>query len=237
MILGFVAIKIFSHNSNQSNQNNTLQTNTSSIGKRDSPQQANTPLPASTKNPNQVNQWRSQIANLQQDLKKYQKSGDITKQISTLNAIAILHNDMGESTNAIAYLQQAQTKLNTANIPPGEKSVMESELLTGFGTVYADTGNYSQVLEATRKISAIRNNSLNRLGDVPETSQPIQSPKIDPKEDIRMLYSIATMQQERGKIREALGTAEAALDIAKKAGDKTGESQISLYIDSLRQQL
>lgn len=192
-----------------------------------------------------ANQWRQQISTLKQELQKHQQSGDITKEISTLNAIAILHNELGESAKAIAYLQQAQNKLNAANIPQSQKPLMESELLMGLATVYADAGKFPQVLEISRKISAIQNRNVGslafRIGDVAPTPQATQAStldtKTDTKQDALMLYTIATTQQKRGKVREAIGTAEAALNLLKTVGDKQGEQEISKYIDSLRQQL
>lgn len=105
-----------------------------------------------------------------------------------------------------------------------------------------NAGKFPQVLEISRKISAIQNRNVGslafRIGDVAPTPQltPADT-KTDTKQDALMLYTIATTQQKRGKVREAIGTAEAALNLFKTMGDKQGEQEISKYIDSLRQQL
>jgi tetratricopeptide (TPR) repeat protein len=252
-VLVFLTARTFSNSNNQSNQiNDRLLANqtTSPITASSDNVQSNQQQPAnnikesltpSTEDTSKASQWRQQISTLQQDLQKYQRSGDTLQEISTLSAIAVSYNELGDSANAIAYLQQAKNKLNSANIPPEQKSAMEPELLVGFATVYADMGNYPQVLEISRQISALSNKNIGilggggfNLGDVTPKPEPTQPPKPNTKQDAQMLYTIATMQQKRGKIPQALRTAEAALNMLKTSGDKEGEREINKYIDSLR---
>jgi tetratricopeptide (TPR) repeat protein len=254
-VLVFLTARTFFNSNNQSNQiNDQLLANpttppitASSDNVQSNKQQAanniKESLTPSTQDTSQATQWRQQISILRQDLQKYRR-GDTRQEISTLSAIALLYNELGDSANAIAYLQQAENKLNSANIPPEQKSAMESELLVGFATVYADIGNYPQVLEISRQISALSKKNIGSLGgagftlgDVTPTPEPTQSPKPDTKQDAQTLYTIATMQQKRGKIPQAIRTAEAALNMLKTSGDREGEREINKYIDSLRQQL
>ncbi len=254
--LVFLTARTFSNSNNQSNQiNDQLLANqtTSPITASSDNVQSNKQQPAnnikksltpSIQDTSQASQWRQRISTLQQDLQKYQRSGDTQQQISTLSSIAVSYNELGEGANAIAYLQQAENKLNSANISPEQKSWMESELLVGFATVYADMGNYPQVLEISRKISALSQKNIGslggasfKLGDVTPKPERTQSPKPNIKQDAQTLYTIATMQQKRRKIPQALRTAEAALNMLKTSGDREGEREINKYIDSLRQQL
>jgi tetratricopeptide (TPR) repeat protein len=254
-VLVFLTARTFSNSNNQSNQindqllaNPTTSPITASLdnvqsNKQQAANNIKESLTPSTQDTSQATQWRQQISILRQDLQKYRR-GDTRQEISTLSAIAVSYNELGDSANAIAYLQQAKKKLNSANIPPEQKSGMEPELLVGFATVYADIGNYPQVLEISRKISALSKKNIGslggggfKLGDVTPTPEPTQSPKPDIKQDAQTLYTIATMQQKRGKISQAIRTAEAALNMLKTSGDREGEREINKYIDSLRQQL
>lgn len=186
----------------------------------------------------QKNQWRQQISTLQQDLKKYQQNSNITQEISILSQIGVLSNELGEYPQAIKYLQLAQKKLNTSKLSTQEKSFIERELLVGLGTVYADQGNYPQVLEITRKISQSSSLLLGSLASdgklAASTNQPLQP---DARKDAQALYSIATTQQKRGKIPEALRTAEEALKILSDGQQENGKSEVNELINSLRQQL
>ncbi|GAB1541188.1 hypothetical protein NUACC21_38580 [Scytonema sp. NUACC21] len=188
----------------------------------------------------QKNQWRQQLVVLQQDLKKYQKNGDIEQEIITLNTIVITYTELSEYSKALEYLQLAQTKLNQSNLSVEKKSFMEPELLVALGTIYADRGNYPQVLEVTRKIAEIQNIRMGSLGlgiaDVERTPEkkPAQP---DVRKDAYSLYLIATTQQKRGKNREALRTAEEALKMLRTVQEKEGEQEVTKFINTLRQQL
>lgn len=188
----------------------------------------------------QKNQWRQQLATLQQDLKKYQKNGDIEQEIRTLNTIVITYTELSEYSKALEYLQLAQTKLNQSNLSVEKKSFIEPELLIALGTIYADQGNYPQVLEITKKIAKIQNIRIGSLGleiaDVERTPEkkPAQP---DVRKDAYSLYLIATTQQKRGKNREALRTAEEALKMLRTVQEKEGEKEVTKFINTLRQQL
>lgn len=188
----------------------------------------------------QKNQWLQQLATLQQDLKKYQKNGDIEQEIRTLNIIVITYTELSEYPKALEYLQLAQTKLNQSNLSAEKKSFIEPELLIALGTIYADQGNYTQVLEITRKIGEIQNIRIGSLGsgigDVERTPEkkPAQP---DVRKDAHSLYLIATTQQKRGKNREALRTAEEALKMLRTVQEKEGEKEVTKFINTLRQQL
>ncbi|MEJ1936634.1 hypothetical protein WDZ92_41110, partial [Nostoc sp. NIES-2111] len=186
----------------------------------------------------QKNQWREQLATLDQDLKRYQKNGDIEQEIRTLNTIVITYTELSEYSKALEYLQLAQTKLNQSNLSAEKKSFIEPELLIALGTIYADQGNYSQVLEITRKIAEIQNIRIGSLGsgiaDVERTPEkkPVQP---DLRKDAYSLYLIATTQQKRGKNREALRTAEEALKMLRTVQDKEGEKEVTKFINTLPQ--
>ncbi|MBE9206571.1 tetratricopeptide repeat protein [Nostoc sp. LEGE 06077] len=188
----------------------------------------------------QKNQLLRQLTTLQQDLKKYQENGDIEQEIRTLNNIVITYTELSEYPKALEYLQLAQTKLNQSNLSPDKKSFIEPELLIALGTIYADQGNYAQVLEITRKIAEIQNSRIGSLGsgigDVQRTPQkkPVQP---DIRKDAYSLYLIATTQQKRGKIREALRTAEEVLKMLRTVEEKEGEKEVTKFINTLRQQL
>ncbi|RCJ15884.1 hypothetical protein A6S26_06185 [Nostoc sp. ATCC 43529] len=188
----------------------------------------------------QKNQWQQQLTTLQQDLKKYQKNGDIEQEIRTLNTIVISYTELNEYSKALEYLQLAQTKLNQSNLSAEKKSFIEPELLITLGTIYADQGNYPQVLEITRKIAEIQNIRIGSLGsgigDVERTPEkkPAQP---DVRKDAYSLYLIATTQQKRGKNGEALRTAEEALKMLRTVQEKEGEQEVTKFINSLRQQL
>lgn len=188
----------------------------------------------------QKNQWRQQLATLQQDLKKYQNNGDIEQEIKTLNTIVITYTELSEYPKALEYLQLAQTKLNQSNLSAEKKSFIEPELLIALGTIYADQGNYPQVLEISRKIAEIQNIRIGSLGsgiaDVERTPEkkPAQP---DVRKDAYSLYLIATTQQKRGKNREALRTAEEALKMLRTVQEKEGEKEVTKFINNLRQQL
>ncbi|MBD2683451.1 MULTISPECIES: hypothetical protein [Nostoc] len=188
----------------------------------------------------QKNQWRQQLATLEQDLKKYQNNGDIEQEIRILNTIVITYTELSEYSKALEYLQLAQTKLNQSNLSAEKKSFIEPELLIALGTIYADQGNYPQVLEITRKIAEIQNIRIGSLGsgiaDV-ERKPEKKLARPDVRKDSYSLYLIATTQQKRGKIREALRTAEEALKMLRTVEEKEGEKEITKLINSLRQQL
>ncbi|BAT54828.1 TPR repeat-containing protein [Nostoc sp. NIES-3756] len=186
----------------------------------------------------QKNQWREQLATLDQNLKRYQKNGDIEQEIRTLNTIVITYTELSEYSKALEYLQLAQTKLKQSNLSAEKKSFIEPELLMALGTIYADQGNYSQVLEITRKIAEIQNIRIGSLGsgiaDVERTPEkkPAQP---DLRKDAYSLYLIATIQQRRGKNREALRTAEEALKMLRTVQDKEGEKEVTKFINTLPQ--
>lgn len=188
----------------------------------------------------QTNQLQQQLATLQQNLKKYQKNGDIKQEINTLSIIAFTYTELSEYSKALEYLQLAQTKLNQSNLPAETKPYIESELLVALATIYADQGSYTQVLETTKKIDEIRNIRIGSLGysigDVERTPEkkPAQP---DVRKDAQTLYIIATTQQKRGKNREALRTAEEALKMLRTVGEKEGEKEVNKLINTLRQQL
>jgi tetratricopeptide (TPR) repeat protein len=190
----------------------------------------------------QKNQWRQQLPTLQQELKKYQKNGDIQQEINTLSMISIIYNNLSEYPKALESLQLAQRKLNLSNMSAEQKSFIEAELLIGMGTVYADSGNYPQALEITRKTAEIGERNIASLasgiGDVermPKKKHP--SPKTDVRKDAHTLYTIAIMQQKRGKISEALHTSEEILRMLRTVEDQEGEKEITKFINTLRQQL
>jgi tetratricopeptide (TPR) repeat protein len=210
-------------NENQSNVAQTIRT--------EKPQQSQLQL-------SQQKQWRQQLPVLQQNLKKYQQDSNITQEISTLSQIGVIYNELNEYSQALEYLQLAQRKLNASNLAPREKSFIESELLVGLGTIYADQGNYPQVLEITRKISQANSLTIGDLGSEvkpkPDKKQPQET---DIRKDAYTLYTIATTQQKRGKVREALRTAEEVLKMLKTVNEKNGEQEVNNFINSLRQQL
>ncbi|AUT00951.1 hypothetical protein CLI64_11360 [Nostoc sp. CENA543] len=188
----------------------------------------------------QKNQWQQQLGILQQDLKKYRTNGNIEQEIRTLNNIVIIYIEINDYPKAIEYSYLAQSKLNQSNLSAEKKSFIEPELLIALGTIYADQGNYPQVLKITRKIAEIQNIRIGSLtagiGDVEQKpgKKPVQQ---DVRKDAQSLYLIATTQQKRGKIREALRTAEEALKILKAGGEKEGEREVSEFINTLHQQL
>lgn len=189
---------------------------------------------------NQKNQWRQQLATLQKNLKTLQNNGEIEQEIRTLNIIAINYTELSEYPKALEYSQLAQTKLNQSNLSPEKKSFIEPELLIALGTIYADQGNYTQVLEITRKISERQNIRIGSLGsgitNVERTPEKKQTqPNI--RQDAHSLYVIATTQQKRGKIREALRTSEEALKMLRTVEEKEGEKEITKFINTLHQQL
>ncbi|BAZ48860.1 Fis family transcriptional regulator [Nostoc sp. NIES-4103] len=188
----------------------------------------------------QKNQWLQQLATLQQDLKKSQKNGDIEQEIRTLNIIVITYTELSEYPKALEYLQLAQTKLNQSNLSAEKKSFIEPELLIALGTIYADQGNYTQVLEITRKIGEIQNIRIGSLGsgigNIERTPEKKQA-QPDVRKDAHSLYLIATTQQKRGKNREALRTAEEALKMLRTVQEKEGEKEVTKFINTLRQQL
>ncbi|MCF4967041.1 tetratricopeptide repeat protein [Nostoc sp. CMAA1605] len=188
----------------------------------------------------QKNQWQQQLGILQQDLKKYRNSGDIEKEIRTLNNIVIIYIEINDYPKAIEYSYLAQSKLKQSNLSAEKKSFIEPELLIALGTIYADQGNYPQVLNITRKIAEIQNIRIGSLtagiGDVEK--RPDKKPaQPDIRKDAQSLYLIAITQQKRGKIREALRTAEEALNILKAGGEKEGQREVTEFINTLRQQL
>ncbi|TWH61001.1 tetratricopeptide repeat protein [Dulcicalothrix desertica] len=227
-ILILLTSKTLLSSNNKANEN---QSNSTETIKTEKPQQSQVEL-------SQQKQWRQQLSVLQPNLKKYQQDGNITQEISTLSQIGIIHNELNEYSQALEYLQLAQTKLNASNLAPREKSFMESELLVGLGTIYADQGNYPQVLEITRKISQSSSLSIGDLGSnakpTPDKKQP---PEVNIRKDAYTLYSIATTQQKRGKVREALRTAEEVLKMLRTVNEKNGEQEVTNFINTLRQQL
>ncbi|BDA71497.1 hypothetical protein CAL7716_056630 [Calothrix sp. PCC 7716] len=226
-ILILLTSKTLLSSNNKANENQSLIEAT----KTEKPQQSQVES-------SQQQQWRQQLSVLQQNLKKYQQDGNIAQEISTLSQIGIIHNELNEYSQALEYLQLAQTKLNSSNVAPREKSFIESELLVGLGTIYADQGNYPQVLEITRKIS--QSSSLT-IGDLGSNAKPKpdkkQAPEVDVRKDAYTLYSIASTQQKRGKVREALRTAEEVLKMLRTVNEKNGEQEVTNFINTLRQQL
>ncbi|HLP88866.1 MAG TPA: hypothetical protein VK184_09800 [Nostocaceae cyanobacterium] len=193
-------------------------------------------LQASANESPQKNQLQQQLAILEQDLKQHQKNGDVEQEIRTLGLIVISYIELSEYTKALEYLQLAQTKLNQSNLSAEKKSLIEPELLVVLGTIYADQGNYTQVLEIVRKIDEIQKSRIGSLGDVrprPE-KKPVQP---DVRQDAQRLYLIAITQQKRGKTREALRTAEEVLKMLKTVEEKQGEEEVTKFINTLRQQL
>lgn len=186
----------------------------------------------------QKNQWRQQLATLQQDLKKYQNNGDIEQEIRTLNIIGITYTELSEYPKALEYLQLAQTKLNQSSLSAEKKSFIQPELLIALGTIYADQGNYTQVLEITRKIGEIQKIRIGSLGSGIGNVEPTPEKKQaqpDVRKDAYSLYLIATTQQKRGKNREALRTAEEALKMLRTVEDQEGEKELTKFINTLRQ--
>ncbi|MUG93724.1 hypothetical protein F7734_15375 [Scytonema sp. UIC 10036] len=185
----------------------------------------------------QKNQWQQQLATLQQDLKKYQQNGDIVQEIKTLNLLVITYTELSEYPKALEYLQLAQTKLKQSNLSAEQKSFIEPELLIALGTIYADRGNYTQVLEITRKIGEIQKIRIGSLGSgIGNVERKPEKNQVQPdvKKDAYSLYLIATTQQKRGKNREALRTAEEALKMLRTVQDKEGEKELIRFINTLR---
>jgi tetratricopeptide (TPR) repeat protein len=188
----------------------------------------------------QNNQPEQALSTLQKELKLHRQTGDVIKEISTLNFIAIVYDEQSKYPQAMEYLQLALTKLKTSNISANIRPGIESELLIGVGYVYANQGKYQQALETARRVKVINNNRIIRLGSEKKNPHNISSPTQstpDIKADADTLYNIALSQSQRGKVREALGTAETVLKMRITAKDKAGEREVSNFINSLRQRL
>ena len=147
----------------------------------------------------QKNQWRQQLAVLQQDLKKSQKNGDIEQEIRTINTIVITYTELSEYSKALEYLQLAQTKLSQSNLSAEKKSFIEPELLIALGTIYADQGNYPQVLEITRKIAEIQNIRIGSLGSGIADVERTPEKKPAQPDVIPFHFNIDTHRQQGGR--------------------------------------
>lgn len=186
------------------------------------------------------NQTQQALFTLQKELKLRRQMGDSLKEISTLNFIGMVYDKQDKYPQAMEYLQLALTTLKRANISADIKPIIQSEILVGVGFVYANQGKYDQALEIARQIKLISANRIQSLGSEKTTPNNISSLRqstSDIKADADTLYNIAIFQYQHGKIREALGTAEAVLKMRVTAQDKTGEREVSTLINALRQRL
>lgn len=194
----------------------------------------------------QNNQIQQALLTLQQELKLRRQMGDTIKEISTLNFIGLLYDKQGKYPQAMEYLQLALTTLKKANtsadIQPNiiVSEIIEGEILVGIGFVYANQGKYDKALEIARQIKLITNKRIQSLATentTPNNISGITQSVSDIKADADTLYNIAISQAQQGKIREALATAEVVLKMHLTAQDKTGEREVSSFINSLRQRL
>lgn len=186
------------------------------------------------------NQIQQALSTLQKELKLHRQKRDSLKEISTLNFIAIVYDKQGKYPQAMEYLQVALTTLQKANITTEIKPSIEREILVGMGIVYANLGKYDQSLEIARKIKLINTNQIYSLGSEkvqPNNTSSLTQSASNLKADADTLYGIAVLQYQRGKVKEALGTAEAVLKMRVTAQDKVGEREVSIFINTLRQQL
>ncbi|AFZ28440.1 tetratricopeptide repeat protein (plasmid) [Cylindrospermum stagnale PCC 7417] len=186
------------------------------------------------------NQTQQALFTLQKELKLRRQMGDSLKEISTLNFIGMVYDKQDKYPQAMEYLQLALTTLKRANISADIKPSIQSEILVGVGFVYANQGKYDQALEIARQIKLNSANRIQSLGSEktnPNNISSLTQSTSDIKADADTLYNIAIFQYQRGKIKEALGTAEAVLKMRVTTQDKTGEREVSTSINALRQRL
>jgi tetratricopeptide (TPR) repeat protein len=183
------------------------------------------------------NQIPQALQTLEKELKLRRQTGDIQQEISALNLIGIMYDQQSKYTQSMESLQLALTKLKKSNLSEDIKYSLETELLIGTSIVYANQGNYRKAIESSRKARLLSANRFRRIGDngsgsIPEKKPPAPDVRVDAKD----LYDIAVTQAKRGKKKEALGTAQAALKMLQTVQDKAGEQVVTRFISTLRQQ-
>ncbi|MGB3508921.1 MAG: tetratricopeptide repeat protein [Microcoleaceae cyanobacterium] len=193
---------------------------------------------------------RQAIAKWEEALLLFRKTGNLSREASTLLWLGLVYNSLGEKQLALTFYNQALPLYEQVGDKGGE-----ARTLNNIGLVYDDLGekqkaleNYNQSLPLLRQVGnkSGEATTLYNIGSVYDTlgekltalenynqSLPLRRQVGDKKGEARTLNNIGNVYDDLGEKQTALDYYNQSLPLSQQVGDKLGEATTLSNIGSV----